>query len=128
MKVLNSASVAVVYDDPVTGAKRTIVAGEQTWIQPSANVPPGYLNVLDAKDGYGKLTRRVFVTAADVAAAPTRYNGGCIGQPLYIDEFNGVGDTESLSNRLFKRTRFEYADPSNPTKWTTITETEQRED
>lgn len=127
MKIRNDAAVDLIYDDPVTATTRKIPASTENWVQPSANLPPGLITVLDQRDGYGKVTRRVFVTAADVAAAPLKYNPNSIGQVLYIDEFNGVGDTESLSGKLFKRSRFEYADLENPTKWTRISETEQRE-
>jgi len=127
VKIQNVSSVDLVYDDPVTGTRRTVVANTEDWCQPSANLPAVHLAILDPEDGYGKITRRVFVTVADVAADPIRYNPGCIGQVHHMDEFNGIGDSQSKQNRLFKRTRFEYSDTTNPTKWTLISETEQRE-
>lgn len=127
MKIRNSSDVDLIYDDPVTGKTRKILAQTEDWCQPSANLPTTNYVVLDQHDGYGKITRRTFVTAADIAANPTKYNPQCLGQVLYIDEFTGVGDSQALSGRLFKRSRFEYADLGNPTKWTTISETEQRE-
>lgn len=85
------------------------------------------LTILNPTDGYGKYTRRTFVSAADVATAPALYTSASVGQVKFIDEFTGVGETQSKAGLLFKRSTFTYSDPLNPTKWTSITETEQRE-
>jgi len=124
---IQSSNSEMVYDDPVTGTKRKIGKNEIVWVQPSANLPSQHYTVLDPEDGYGKRTRRVLVGVADLAAEPALYNPGCVGQPKYIDEFVGVGDTQSLSGMFFKRSKFIYEDVQNPTKWTAITETEHLE-
>jgi len=75
----------------------------------------------DLCDHYGVLTRREFVQGGDIDG--TNYVAGSEGQVKQLDEFVGVGQSESLTGRVFKRTIFKYEDVTYPTQFTAIFET-----
>ena len=120
----NGAS-KVVYDDPVTGKQRSFLPGETFWAQPTGaiNLNPSPLVVLDPNDHYGSLTRRQFVEQSDLDTDGANYVAGSKDQIKILDEFVGVGQGESLSGKIFKRTIFKYQDANRPTVWTSIFET-----
>lgn len=121
----NDTSGCFTFTDEVLCKQTNVSPNETFWAEPSATLSAA--TVLDSDDGYGVKLRRVCVSATDVSDDPTNYVNGSAGQTKILDEFRGVGDSESLSGLFFKRIIFRYQDTSCPTKWTEMMEFEAQE-
>ena len=121
-KYTNSSSVKVIYDDPVTCTRRAFLPGDVFWAQSpgTENLPTDDLTIDSLCDHYGVRTRREFVAGGDIGPD---YVSGSEGLVKMLDEFVGVGLSEDLTGKRFKRTIFYYEDATYPTQWTNIFET-----